>query len=320
MGIALGEEQVALADSIRSFLTRRVTTAQTRAEFEDLAAGMWPAVWDSLRAQGFLGLHLPESAGGDGAGVVELAVLLEESARALLPGPLLPTVLTGLAVSRYGTSDALLARFADGATAGAATTAGLSASRIDDGWRVSGTTGPVLGALSGEFLLLGAEPVWFVVPREQVVVTAAEHVDLTRDTGTVTLTDVTVPDEAVLRVNTEQLRALMAVLCAAEAVGVARWCQEAGLAYAKVREQFGRPIGSFQAVKHKCARLFAQVELMTAAAWDAASAADGDDDQATLAAAAAAVLCLTGAVDIGLETVTLFGGIGYTWEHDVHLY
>src|SRR5437588_12983483 len=98
MGIALTDEQLALADSVRAFAKRHVVAAQTRAEFEDLAAGMRPVVWPELR--GFLGLHLPERFGGDGGGVVELAVLLEEAGRALAPGPLLPTVLTSLAVAR----------------------------------------------------------------------------------------------------------------------------------------------------------------------------------------------------------------------------
>jgi len=86
------------------------------------------------------------------------------------------------------------------------------------------------------------------------------------------------------------------------------------------REQFGRTIGSFQAIKHKCARLFVSSETIAASAWDAAEAFSQDADQFALAAASAAVTCLSGAVDIGLETVTLFGGIGYTWEHDTHLY
>ncbi len=87
-----------------------------------------------------------------------------------------------------------------------------------------------------------------------------------------------------------------------------------------MREQFGRTIASFQAIKHKCARLFVRSEMIAAAAWDAAEAFSQDADQFALAAACAAVTCLPGAVDIGLETVTLFGGIGYTWEHDTHLY
>ena len=329
MGIALTDEQLALADSVRAFAKRHVAVTQTRAEFEDLAAGMWPVVWPELR--GFHGLHLPEQSGGDGGGLVELAVLLEETGRALVPGPLLPTVLTSLAVARYAPealAEAVLPRFVAGAPAGCATSpAGLTARRVDDGWEVSGTSAPISGALSGEMLLLGAEspdvPVWFLLPdkdSDALKLERAEGVDLTRDLGRVTLAGLTVPDGTVLGMDSERLRCLLAVLSAAEAVGVARWCQEAGLAYAKVREQFGRSIGSFQAIKHKCARLFSQVELMTAAAWDAAAACGQDDDQASYAAAAAAVTCLTGTVELALETVTLFGGIGYTWEHDVHLY
>src|SRR5262249_16858907 len=125
MGIALTEEQVALADSVRQFMARYVKTAHTPAEFDDLAAGVWPAVWGALKAQGLLGIHLPESYGGEGAGVVELAVLVEEAARALLPGPFLTTVLTSLAVSRHAPEplrESLLPRFVEGATAGCATT------------------------------------------------------------------------------------------------------------------------------------------------------------------------------------------------------
>jgi alkylation response protein AidB-like acyl-CoA dehydrogenase len=328
MGIALTPEQVALADSVRQFAAHRAETSQTRKEFAELAVGRRPGVWDALRKQGYLGIHLPEAVGGDGGGVVELAVLLEEAGRALLPGPLLTTVLTSLAVSRYAPAAlaaTMLPRFVEGATAGCATTsAGVRARRVEGGWQVSGTSAPVLGACGGDFLLLGAESpertVWFVVPADGLGVARAEGVDLTRDVGTVTLRRLVVPDDDVLPVDGDRLRCLMAVLFAAEAVGVAGWCQQAGLDYVKVREQFGRPVGSFQAIKHKCARLFSQVQLMTAAAWDAAGAVDQNDDQAAYAAAAAAVSCLSGAADLGLETVTLFGGIGYTWEHDAHLY
>ena len=145
-------------------------------------------------------------------------------------------------------------------------------------------------------------------------------VDLTRDVARVSLRDLPVARGQVLAVDEDRVRDLAAALFAAEAAGVARWCQQTGLAYAKVREQFGVPIGSFQAIKHKCARLFARTELITAAAWDAAVAHGQDGEQFALAAAAAAVIAAPAAVDLALETVTLLGGIGYTWEHDVHLY
>jgi len=328
MGIALTQDQRDLAEAVREFTARHAPTTATRAEFGRLAAGGLPTMWDAVRAQGFLGIHLPESAGGDGGGVTELAVLLEEAARGLLPGPLLPTVAVSLAVSRHGPA-ALLPRFAAGATAGCVTSAaGVRATPgPGGGWLATGTTVPGLGVASGEFLLLGAEgpdgDVWFVVPAEPSATLAtepAEGVDPTRDLGRVTLAAHPVAPGQVLDVTTDELRSLLAALFAAEAVGVARWCQQTGLAYVKVREQFGRPVGSFQAVKHKCARLFGQLEVMTAAAWDAAAGAGQDRDQAAYSAAAAAVTCLAGAVDIGLDTVTLLGGIGYTWEHDTHLY
>jgi alkylation response protein AidB-like acyl-CoA dehydrogenase len=199
--------------------------------------------------------------------------------------------------------------------------------RSGDQWRVTGETAPVLGAASARILVLGAETetgtLWFVIDggqREDVEVIPAESVDLTRDVARVRLNDLAVSAEQVLAVDLDGVRDLAAALFAAEAAGVARWCQESGLAYAKVREQFGRTIGSFQAIKHKCARLFARSELITAAAWDAAVAHAQDRAQFALAAATAAVVAAPGAVDLGLETVTLFGGIGYTWEHDVHLY
>jgi alkylation response protein AidB-like acyl-CoA dehydrogenase len=331
MSIALSEEQKALAESVAAFTARHADKGSTRAEFEDLAAGIWPASWRALTSQGLLGIHLPEEAGGDGAGLVELAILLEEAAFGLLPGPLLPTVLTSLLISRQapaGLREQLLPGFAGGETGACATEAtGLTATRAGDGWEVSGTTVPVLGALSAQHYILGAqeagETIWFVVPKEQrdaLTLARLSGVDLTRDIGRVTLSGLAVPASQVLDLDTARLRACAAALFSAEAVGVARWCQVSGLAYTKVREQFGRTIASFQAIKHKCARLFVRSEMMTASTWDAAEAFGQDADQFALAAAAAAVTCLPGAVDIALDTVTLLGGIGYTWEHDTHLY
>ena len=174
MSIALSEEQRALAESVAAFTARHADKDSTRAEFEDLAAGIWPVSWRALVDQNLLGLHLPAEAGGDGAGLVELAILLEETAFGLLPGPLLPTVLTSLLISQHaGTElrERVLPAFVAGATGACATDAGgLTATRSGDGWDVSGTTVPVLGAVSAQTYILGAqsadgsgETVWFVV-------------------------------------------------------------------------------------------------------------------------------------------------------------
>jgi alkylation response protein AidB-like acyl-CoA dehydrogenase len=334
MSIALSEDQKALAESVAAVTARHAGKEATRAEFEDLAAGIWPVSWRALVEQNLLGLHLPEEAGGDGAGLVELAILLEETAFGLLPGPLLPTVLTSLLVSQHAgpeLRERLLPAFVAGATGACATEAsGLTATMTAGGWEVSGTTVPVLGAVSAQTYILGAnradgagETIWFVVEAAQsdaLTVTKLRSADLTRDLGRVTLSGLPVRAGQVLSLGSARLRATAAALFSAEAAGVARWCQTNGLAYTKVREQFGRTIASFQVIKHKCARLFVRSETIAASAWDAAEAYSQDADQFALAAASAAVVCLPGAVDIGLETVTLFGGIGYTWEHDTHLY
>ena len=161
MSIALTEEQKALAESVAAFTARHAGSESTRAEFEDLAAGIWPASWHALVEQNLLGLHLPVEAGGDGAGLVELAIVLEETTFGLLPGPLLPTVFTSLIISRHAhkeLGERLLPGFVAGGTGACATDpGGLTATRSGDGWHVSGTTVPLLGAVSAEACVLGAQ-------------------------------------------------------------------------------------------------------------------------------------------------------------------
>jgi alkylation response protein AidB-like acyl-CoA dehydrogenase len=330
VSIALQPEHEALADSVAGLCARYADTSTTRAAQAGLTAGELPPVWKLLREQGFLTLHLPEDAGGDGAGMTELCVLLEAAGRTLVPGPLVPTLLTGALISAFGSAEQQrrwLPRLVDGAPAATATaTSGLIAQRQGTGWTVSGLSEPVLGALAATTLVLGADSpdgaVWFLIDPEAGGLQRhrGEGVDVTRDIGRFELTALRVDEAAVLAVTTGQLHAVAGLLFAAEAAGLARWCQQTGLAYVKVREQFGKPVGSFQAIKHKCARLFIEAELMGASVWDAAGAADEGPEQFALAAACAAQMCLPGAVDLALDTITLLGGIGYTWEHDTHLY
>jgi alkylation response protein AidB-like acyl-CoA dehydrogenase len=353
MPIALTSDQTDLAAAVAGFIARHADVGATRAAFGKIASGEPQPSWQALVEQRLHAIHLPESAGGDGAGLTELAVVLEQAAFGLLPGPLLPTVLASHLMATCASTVRLLPRLAAGATAASAVSAeGLRAVRSAQGWRVSGETVPVLGAAGAQVLVLGARAdgaggeaqgdravpgdLWFFLDGAllgEAVIIPGEPVDLTRDIATVRLDDLLIRDEQVLPVRTDQVRDVAAALFAAEAAGVARWCQQTGLAYVKVREQFGRTIGSFQAVKHKCARLYARTELLTAAAWDAATAWDASSaietdpksdidrgGQFALAAAAAAVLAPPGAVDIALDTITLLGGIGYTWEHDAHLY
>jgi alkylation response protein AidB-like acyl-CoA dehydrogenase len=312
-------------------MSRHVSSASTREAFQDLARGQRGLTWQLAVDNGLLRIHLPEKFGGDGGGVPELATVLDETGYGLFPGPLLPTVLTSLVIDRCGREDArarLLPGLAAGVVGACAVGVGsLVAAQVDGQWSVSGVSAPVLCALGAEVLVIGAADgdrgLWFVLDGDllkSVKLHALESADPTRDLAEVVLDNLIVPAESVLDATTDDVSSIAAVLFAAEAVGVARWCQESGLAYAKIREQFGKTIGSFQAVKHNCARIHVVTELITGIAWDAAVAAEQDPGQLYLAAAAAATYALPRAVDVALETLLLLGGIGYTWEHDLHLY
>ncbi len=335
MSIGLDDDHAALADSVRGFVARHAPSEAIRSGLAQWVTGTRPDYWPAVVEQGLTALHLPEEYGGAGAGGVALAVVLEETAYGLLPGPLLASLLTSALIARYGDDDlrkALLPGLAEGATgATALSSAGLVATAgADGGYRVSGTTVPVLGAAGADVLLLGATTdgggeVWFAVevgtaPAGTVEAVAGAPVDHTRAVGIVTLTDLAVRADQVVAVNTARLRAVAAVLFAAEATGLARWCVDTGVAYVKVREQFGQPVGAFQAIKHKCARMFIASQSMTAAAWDGARALEEGEEQLAIAAAGAAAACLANATELGLATITLLGGIGYTWEHDTHFY
>ncbi|GAA3392687.1 acyl-CoA dehydrogenase [Cryptosporangium minutisporangium] len=337
MSIAVTEEQQELSSAVRGFVARYAPVSGTREAFDALAVGERPAHWPALVAQGLHAVHLPEEHGGQGGGLAELAVVLEEAGRGLLPGPFGPTVLTSAVVSRASagaTRTALLDALAAGATAALVPPGdGLTAVASDGGWTLTGRSGPVLGLLAADVLVVGAvagdRTVWLRVDpsdsgggaADRLRRVAEEGVDLTRDIGRLDLDGVAVPADAELDgVDADAVRYLITALRAAEVAGVMAWCVRSTVEYAMVREQFGRPIGSFQAVKHKAARLFVAAELAAAAAWDAVRSLDADVDQQRLAVGGAAVVALGRAVDAACEAVTLFGGIGYTWEHDVHLY
>ncbi|UGQ10276.1 acyl-CoA dehydrogenase [Yinghuangia sp. ASG 101] len=335
MPIGYTAEHRAFAASVAGFVRRHAPVEKTRRELEALGGGVLPGFWGELAAAGVPATYVAAEYGGAGGGVLDLAVALEETGRGLLPGPLLGTVTAGAVLARYAGEDvakALLPAFAEGAVGAVAVRAGLAARRTRAGWEVSGEVAPVPGAFGARYLLLGAyddagAELWFVVAgdKDGVVVEPLRGVDLARGVARVRIDGLEVAAAQVLPgVTTERVRRVTAVLAAAEAVGVARWCFETAVEYVRIREQFGRPVGSFQAVKHKAANLFTRLQVATAAAWDAARAADETaadaEEQFELAAAEAAVVCLPVARETALDCITLLGGIGFTWEHDIHLY
>ncbi|WP_406287943.1 acyl-CoA dehydrogenase [Embleya sp. NBC_00896] len=340
MPIGFAPEHQAFAESVAGFVARHASIEDTRRAVDDLSAGAPPACWDALVGQGLTAVHLPEEHGGAGAGVLELAVALEEAGRGLLPGPYLPTVLMSAILDRYAGVDAgkvLLPLFAEGATGAVAVAPSLTAHQTQVGWEINGVVEPVLGAVGAKYLLLGAntdtnpgrdEQIWFVVKpgtKRTIEVDPLDPVDLARGVARVTARGLEITASQVLTgITTARVRELAAILAAAEAVGVARWCFDTALAYVKIREQFGVAVGSFQAIKHKAANLFTRIQLATAAAWDGARAADDTAEDAAeqlrLAAAESAVVCLPLAREIALDCITMLGGIGFTWEHDIHFY
>jgi alkylation response protein AidB-like acyl-CoA dehydrogenase len=269
----------------------------------------------------------------------ELAVLLEETGWSLVPGPLLPTVLTSalLTGAAGGSADhGLLSGLVDGSTPAGVYLGAGALHGVDQGpdgaLVVSGTLQPVLGAGTASELLVpvrnGGRSIWCLVAVPdadgEVTVEALPSLDETRRVGRITFGAVTVPVERQLTtVDADRMRQLAVTLMAAEHVGGARWCLETAAEYAKVRVQFGRPIGQFQAVKHRLADMAVRVEQMTAVAWDAAVAvavASGDPAGVELAVATAGALAFDGYVRCAQECLQLLGGIGFTWEHDVHLH
>ncbi|MDX1877583.1 acyl-CoA dehydrogenase [Mycolicibacterium sp. 141076] len=315
--LAITDDHNDLADSAAGLLHRLGSRAAARATLEggpSHPAGFWTAAADL----GWQGLAIPEAYGGSGFGLPELAVVLEVQGRELSPGPFLPTVAAGVVIDRCGTEElrtALLPGLADGSTVAAL---GLSGHVHSAGHTVFGESPTVLGAPDAALLVLVAGDDVVVVDAQAtgVTVTPLDGSDTTRSIGSVTLDQVEAI--AVIRDAATKAHTAFRVLAAAEAVGISWAALEMAVEYAKVREQFGRTIGTFQAVKHHAANMLVAAELTTAAAWDAARADDLDD--AWFGASVAATQAMHSQVFNAENNIQLHGGIGFTWEHDAHLY
>ncbi|MER5323622.1 acyl-CoA dehydrogenase [Streptosporangium roseum] len=327
MAIGLSEEHEALRESVTGWAERNIPSEVVRAAIAAENEGR-PAFWSGLAEQGLLGLHLPEEHGGSGYGLLETAVAVEALGERSAPGPYVPTVFASAAVlASDGKAHAeLLPGLADGTLTGAvALTGSITGTRGEDGTlTVGGVAELVLGGTLADVLVLpvstdrGEE--WVALDASEATVTPVRSLDLTRGVAKVELDAVAVPAGRVLDgLEGPEVLNLAAILLGAEAAGVASWCVSAASDYAKVRVQFGRPIGQFQGVKHKAARMLVALEQARATVWDATRAA-GTGDEAAYAAAIAGVVAPDAAVQCAKDAVQIFGGIGYTYEHDAHLY
>lgn len=305
------DEQFAARDLVRSWAGATDTAAAVRAGETD--ADAWRAPFQGLAELGIFSVAVPEEQGGAGGTVEDLCAMVDEAAAALVPGPVATTALATLVV----TDEAVLEALVSGErSAGAALDADLTLA----GDKVSGTAEYVLGADAAGVLLLPAG--------DRVVLVDGSAAGVSIEL--LTATDFSLPlarvvfDSApaqVLDVSRQRFSDITAAVLAAEAAGLARWTLQTATAYAKVREQFGKPIGSFQAVKHMCAEMLLRSEQISVSAADAARAvSESDDSQLSIAAAVAAAAGVDAAEANAKDCIQVLGGIGITWEHEAHLY
>ncbi|GAB4924314.1 acyl-CoA dehydrogenase [Mycobacterium avium subsp. hominissuis] len=312
------DEQFAARALVRDWARNASTGPGGTAAIRDVEQGnpdAWRPVFARLAELGIFGVAVPEEAGGAGGSVEDLCAMVEEAAKALIPGPVATTALATLVVSDAELLAALAAgeRFAGLALQGDITFDGAAST-------ASGTLPFALGAADGGVLLLPADGRWLVVDTasDGVHIEPLAATDFSRPLARVVLDSA---PATVLAQTPELVEELAATVLAAEAAGITRWSLQTAVDYAKVREQFGKPIGSFQAIKHLCAEMLCRAEQAEVAAADAARAAAEDDPaQFSLAAALAAATAITAVKANVKDCIQVLGGIGCTWEHDAHLY
>lgn len=347
MNFGFTEEQELLRSEVRKFLDESCNLEQVRKITEDASGpGYSRELWRSIAELGWLGLTVPEVHGGAGLGWVDLVVVLEETGRSLFPSPLVSTTLAAHAIRRFGSprqQASWLPRLADGTAVG--TLALLEEDGVPgpDGVRLAGRAAGKSLTLTGEKTLVGDAAaadlivVAFrkgkskdlglaVVERGTAGLSARDlpGIDLTKRLGRVALDGVKIGRDAVLpRGNAGAISHLLdagALAVTAEAVGVAEAALRLTAGYAKQRVQFGRPIGTFQAVKHPLAEMYVDTQSFQSLVYYAAWCLDEGHRDLPLAVSRAKAYASEALPRIGIDAIQLHGGIGYTWEYDAHLY
>ena len=347
MELEFTDEQQELRASVRAFLARECPIRLVRAVVE--RGERADTLWQHMVELGWPGLTVAAEQGGVGLGFVELGVVVEELGRVIAPGPFLATATQFVPVVRHAGTPEQQARFlgavASGRTTGALAASGATGSpatadlgvvarRAGGSWRLEGTEHHVLDADTADELAVAARVDdgvgLFVVPANAVRTRITPTLDASRRYATVELEGVTIGDDRALGVHAERApdngTALDRVLheattaLALETVGTCQSIFDLALAHAREREQFGVPIGSFQAIKHKFADLLVTLERARATAYFAALTIAEDDDRRALATSMAKAAAGDCQRLVAQEGIQVLGGIGYTWEHDMHLY
>jgi len=346
MNFSFTDDQVLLRNSVRSALDEHCKPAHVRAMMDD-AKGYGEALWAEMAKLGWLGLPFPEEQGGAGLGLVELAIVLEELGRAAYPGPYVSSVVLGglglmlagssaqkekwlsaIAAGQARASAALLEDSLDWSPASTAATA----TRSGDGWALTGVKRFVPWAHVADVILVPARSpeglsLFLVDPRAPgVALKAMVGIDLANRWSEMRLDGARVAADAVLGQpggagpTLDALLRRAAVCASAEMLGAARRCLDMSVDYVKVREQFGQPIGSFQAIRHRCAEMLMEAENAHAAVYYAAWALTAGAEDAPVAASICKSYVSDAARKVCGDSIQVHGGIGFTWEYDLHLY
>jgi alkylation response protein AidB-like acyl-CoA dehydrogenase len=344
------QEQVMLRDLSREFLGRESTPKTVRGLMDD-PRGFSDATWQQMAEMGLHGPTIPEEYGGQGLGMVDLALVLDEMGRACYPGPYFASsVLAAGAIQASGQAEQM-ARYLPDIAAGRtratlgllenalswqASGVGLRAERSGDGYVLSGVKRFVPFGHVADLVLVVARTsadgvdgtTVFAVAGDDSGISVARNVEMDRSNPTATLTfkDVRVSGDSVIGEVDRGWSIVSAVLdraavaAAAEMLGAARRCMDMSVEYAKVRQQFGQPIGMFQAIKHACAEMLLEVENSHGATYYAAWASDAGSSDAALAASAAKAYVGDASGKVCGSSIQVHGGIGFTWDYDLHLY
>ena len=346
MNFSFSEDQVLLRNSVRAALDEQCTPAHVRAMAED-ERGYSETLWSEMAKLGWLGLPFAEEQGGAGLGLVELALVLEEMGRAAYPGPYFASVVLGGLGIQLGGSPAQKEKWLPAIASGqarasaalledaldwdpASTTA--TATKTGDGWRLAGLKRFVPWAHVADVVLVPARApeglsLFLVDPRAAgVTLTPMVGIDVSNRWSEMRLDGVTASADAMVGRAGDAggvLDALLrraAVAASAEMLGAARRCLDMSVAYVKVREQFGQPVGSFQAIRHRCSEMLLEAENAHAAVYYAAWALAAGAEDAGQAASICKAYVSDAARKVCGDSIQVHGGIGFTWEYDLHLY
>jgi alkylation response protein AidB-like acyl-CoA dehydrogenase len=335
----LNDEQQAIKSTAGDFLAARYKSERIR-ELADSEAGFEQSDWEEMAELGWPGLALPEEWGGQGLGIVDLAVLFEEMGYALAPSPLFSNTVAGLALALCASDDQrerFLRPLAAGEKRGTPALWDADSSATPGDFRLEGEEGSDGLVLSGEKVLVldAAAADFFLVATadgrrhlvesgaEGLTITPEPSIDLTRRLYSVRLDGVVVAPENTLPAEREEYDAVLNRVCvalAAESTGIAQRTMEMSVEYAKDRKQFGRPIGSYQAVSHRCAQMLLETENSRSAVYGAAWAADAEPESLQLAASIAKAYASDAGWRVPDAAIQVHGGIGFTWEHDLHFF